>query len=327
MEAIVVTRTGGPEVLEHTEGAELTAGPGRLLVRVAAAGVNFIDTYFRVGAYPRPLPFTPGGEFAGTVEAVGEGVTGFEVGDRVASVDSVSGSYAQHTLVDAARAVRIPERIALETAAAALLQGLTAHYLTTSTWPIQKGQTALVHAAAGGMGLQLTQMIKARGGRVIGTVSTQEKEAVARAAGADEIIRYTEVEDLPAAVRAVTENGRGVDVVYDGVGKTTFDASLASLRPRGLLALYGAASGPVPPFELQRLNSGGSLFVTRPSLMHYIATAEELAWRAGELFTAVASGDLCINVGARYPLAEAAAAHTALESRATTGKVLLIPGQ
>jgi NADPH2:quinone reductase len=323
--AIVITRTGAPEVLEHTDGPAHHAGPGQLLVKVAAAGVNFIDTYHRSGAYPRPLPFTPGGEFAGTVEAVGEGVSGFEVGDRVASVDSLTGSYAAYTLVDATRVVNVPDSIPLETAAAAMLQGLTAHYLTASTWPIQKGDTALVHAAAGGMGLLLTQLIKARGGRVIGTVSTPEKEALSRSIGADEVIRYTEVEDLAAAVRDLTESGRGVDVVYDGVGKTTFDASLGSLRRRGLLALYGAASGPVPPVDPQRLNAGGSLFLTRPTLVHYIATPEEFAWRSGEIFAAIAAGTLTITIGARYPLAEAAAAHAALESRATTGKVLLIP--
>jgi NADPH2:quinone reductase len=327
MKAIVVNKTGGPEVLEYTDTPDPAAGPGQLLVDVAAAGVNFIDTYFRTGTYARPLPFTPGAEFAGTVAAVGEGVTGFQVGDLVASVDSASGSYAQHTLVDATRAVHVPQAIEPQTAAAALLQGLTAHYLTASTRPIQPGDTALVHAAAGGMGLLLTQMIKARGGRVIGTVSTEQKADLARSVGADEIIHYTEVDDLAAAVRALTENGRGVDVVYDGVGKSTFDASLASLRPRGLLALYGAASGPVPAFELQRLNLSGSLFVTRPSLAHHVATADELAWRTGELFAAIESGALNITIGSRYPLAEAAQAHTALESRATTGKVLLIPQQ
>lgn len=326
MSAIVVTRTGGPEVLEYVDDAPaLESGPGRLLVKVAAAGVNFVDIYHRSGAYRKPLPFTPGGEFAGTVEAVGEGVSGVAVGDRVASVDSLSGAYAQFTLVSADRVVHVPEAVPLETAAAALLQGLTAHYLTASTWPIQKGDTALVHAAAGGMGLLLTQLVKARGGRVIGTVSTPEKEALARSAGADEVIRYTEVDDLAAAVKQLTENGRGVDVVYDGVGKTTFDASLASLRPRGLMALYGAASGPVPEFDPQRLQAGGSLFLTRPTLGNYIATPEDFAWRTGELLAAVSSGTLTITVGARYPLADAAAAHAALQSRATTGKVLLIP--
>lgn len=326
MSAIVVTETGGPEVLEYrTDSPALEAGPGQLLVKVAAAGVNFVDTYHRSGAYKKQVPFTPGGEFAGTVEAIGEGVTGFAVGDRVVSVDSISGSYAQFTLVNADRATHVLEPLSLETAAAAMLQGLTAHYLTASTWPIQKGDTALVHAAAGGMGLLLTQMVKARGGRVIGTVSTPEKEALARSVGADEVIRYTKVDDLAAAVRALTENERGVDVVYDGVGKTTFDASLASLRPRGLMALYGAASGPVPAFDAQRLQTSGSLFMTRPSLGNYIATPEEFAWRTGELLAAVSAGTLSITIGARYPLAEAAAAHRALESRATAGKVLLIP--
>jgi NADPH:quinone reductase len=326
MNAIVITQTGGPEVLEYvTDSPALEPGPGQLLVKVAAVGVNFVDTYHRSGAYKRQLPFTPGGEFAGTVAAIGDGVTGFAPGDPVASVNSTSGSYADFTLVDADRVVRVPEGIALETAAAAMLQGLTAHYLTASTWPIQKGDTALVHAAAGGMGLLLTQLVKARGGRVIGTVSTAEKESLARSVGADEIIRYTEVDDLAAAVRALTENGRGVDVVYDGVGKTTFDASLASLRPRGLLALYGAASGQVPSFDPQRLQAGGSLILTRPTLIDHLATPEEFAWRTRELLAAVASGALSINIGARYPLAEATAAHQALESRATTGKVLLIP--
>jgi len=326
MNAIVITQTGGPEVLEYvTDGPALEPGPGQLLVKVAAAGVNFVETYHRSGAYERPLPFTPGGEFAGTVTAIGDGVTGFAPGDPVASVDSITGSYADFTLVNADRVVRVPDGISLETAAATMLQGLTAHYLTASTWPIQKGDTALVHAAAGGMGLLLTQLVKARGGRVIGTVSTAEKESLARSAGADEIIRYTEVDDLAAAVRALTEDGRGVDVVYDGVGKTTFDASLASLRPRGLLALYGAASGQVTTFDPRRLQSGGSLILTRPTLAHFIAAPEEFAWRTREVLDLVASGALSITIGARYPLAEAAAAHQALESRATTGKVLLIP--
>ncbi|HEY3870449.1 MAG TPA: quinone oxidoreductase [Actinocrinis sp.] len=324
MDAITVTATGGPEVLGLAEVSTPQPGPGQLLVGVAAAGVNFIDIYHRRGLYPKPLPFTPGSEFAGVVAAVGEGVQGFTAGDRVAGVESLSGSYAGFTLVDAGQALRIPEGIEPETAAAALLQGLTAHYLVRSTWPVKAGETALVHAAAGGMGLLLTQWIKSLGARVIGTVSTAEKEAKARAAGADEVIRYTETDDLAAAVRAAN-GGRGVDVVYDGVGATTFDTSLASLRHRGMLALYGAASGPVPPVDPQRLNRGGSLFLTRPTLAHYTETPAELAWRAGELFDAVKSGTLQITVGARYPLAEAAAAHTALESRATIGKVLLIP--
>jgi NADPH:quinone reductase len=323
--AIVVSRTGGPEVLEYVERPIPEPGPGRLVVKVAAAGVNFIDTYHRTGAYARPLPFTPGGEFSGTVEKVGEGVTGFAVGDHVATVDALGG-YARFSVVEASRAVHVPTGIELETAAAAMLQGLTAHYLTTSTWPVQKDQTVLIHAAAGGMGLLLTQLVKARGARVIGTVSTPEKEEKARAAGADEIIRYTEVgmDAVAAAVRGLTD-GRGVDVVYDGVGKTTFDASLASLRPRGMQVLFGASSGAVTEFDPRRLQAGGSLFLTRPTLAHYIATQEELAWRTGELFAAIESGELTITVGARFPLSEAGAAHAALESRATFGKVLLIP--
>jgi NADPH2:quinone reductase len=326
LSAIVVSRTGGPEVLKHVEQPMPEPGPGQLVVEVAAAGVNFIDTYHRTGAYARALPFTPGAEFAGTVARVGEGVAGFAVGDHIATVDSASGAYAQFSAVEAGRTVRVPEGVGLETAAAAMLQGLTAHYLTTSTWPVQKDQTVLIHAAAGGMGLLLTQLVKARGARVIGTVSTAEKEEKARAAGADEVIRYTEVgmDNLAAAVRGLT-GGRGVDVVYDGVGKTTFDASLASLRPRGMQVLFGASSGPVTDFDPRRLQAGGSLFLTRPTLGHYIATPEELAWRTGELFGAIQSGELRITVGARFPLAEAGAAHTALESRGTFGKVLLIP--
>ena len=324
MHAIVIRETGGPEVLDYAEAADPVAGPGQLLVAVAAAGVNYIDIYFRTGKYPRPLPFTPGGEGAGTVVSVGPEVQGFAAGDRVAWADGNSGSYAALVAVNADRVHRVPEDLDLEQAAGAMLQGMTAHYLTSSTWPIQPGETALVHAAAGGMGLLLTQTIKAKGARVIGTVSTEAKERAARNAGADDIIRYTEVDDLAAEVRALT-GGWGVDVVYDGVGADTFEASLASLRPRGLLALFGGASGPVPPFDPQRLNAAGSLFLTRPTLADYIATPEDLAWRAGEVLDAVAAKTLTITIGGRYPLAEAAAAHTALTSRATSGKLLLIP--
>lgn len=326
MHAIVVSRNGGPEVLEYTEVPTPKPKPGELLVEVAAAGVNYMDTYQRngVGSYGKALPFTPGAEFAGTVAAIGEGANGFAVGDRVASAEGVSGAYAQFVTVDARRALRVPAGLDDELAAAVLLQGLTAHYLAVSTWPLRDGETALVHAAAGGVGLLLTQVAKSRGARVIGTVSSAEKEAAAREAGADEVVRYTEVDDLAAAVRGLT-GGRGVDVVYDGVGATTFEASLASLRPRGLLALYGAAGGQVPPFDPQRLNALGSLFLTRPTLRDHTATEAELEWRAGEVFDAVASGALKVTVGARYPLEQAAAAHGALESRATSGKVLLIP--
>jgi len=324
MHAASVAKTGGPEVLEYAEVEAPAPGPGRVLVRVAAAGVNFIDTYFRSGVYPRPLPTVLGAEGAGTVTAVGEGVTGRAVGDRVAWADDNAGSYAEYDVVNADRLVTVPESVDLETAAASMLQGMTAHYLVNSTWKLQAGETALVHAAAGGMGLLLTQLAKAKGARVIGTTSTEAKERTARDAGADEVIRYTEVDDLAAEVRELT-GGRGVDVVYDGVGKDTFEASLASLRKRGLLALYGGASGQVPLFDIQRLNRAGSLFLTRPTLANYIETREELEWRSGEIFAAVTDGTLKINIGARFPLAQAADAHTALTGRATTGKVLLIP--
>jgi len=324
MHAAYVTKTGGPEVLEYTEVEAPTAGPGQVLVKVAAAGVNFIDVYLRSGVYPRPLPAVLGGEGAGTVAALGEGVGGLAVGDRVAWADGGSGSYAEYDVVAANRLVAVPEGVDLETAAASMLQGMTAHYLVNSTWPLAAGETALVHAAAGGMGQLLTQLAKAKGARVIGTTSSEAKARIAREAGADEVVDYTEVADLAAEVRALT-GGRGVDVVYDGVGKTTFEASLGSLRKRGLLALYGGASGPVPPFDPQTLNRLGSLFLTRPTLVNYIETREELEWRSGEILAAVADGGLKINVGARFPLAQAADAHTALAGRATTGKVLLIP--
>jgi NADPH:quinone reductase len=327
MHAITVRRHGGPEVLEYAQVPDPVAGPGELLVAVAAAGVNYIDTYYRAGKYPRPLPFGLGSEGSGTVTAVGEGVADFVVGDQVAWADGtigIHGGYADLVAIQAERAVQVPAGLDLETAASALLQGMTAHYLTNSTWPIQPGDTALVHAAAGGMGLLLDQMITAKGGRVIGTVSTAAKESAARAAGADEVIRYTEVEDLAAEVRRLTD-GKGVDVVYDGVGADTFEASLASLRPRGLLALYGAASGQVPPFDPQRLNGAGSLFLTRPSLGCHVTTREDLLRRAGEVLAMVADGSLKITVGGRYPLAEAAVAHRDLEGRATSGKLLLIP--
>ncbi|QIZ33774.1 quinone oxidoreductase [Saccharopolyspora sp. ASAGF58] len=322
MRAIRVAANGGPEVLEYSEAELPDPGPGQLLVEVAAAGVNFIDTYQRSGIYSMKLPFTPGSEGAGKVVAVGPGVTGFGVGDRIAWA-MVPGSYAERALVPADKAVRVPDGVDDQTAAAALLQGLTAHYLITSTYPVRTGETALVHAAAGGMGLLLTQLVKSRGANVIGTVSTPEKEELAREAGADEIIRYTE-EDVAEEVKDLTD-GRGVDVVYDGVGKTTFDASLASLRPRGMLALFGASSGPVPPVDPQRLNAAGSVFLTRPSLAHHILTRDELDSRANELFGWIASGTLKIRIGGTYPLPDARRAHEDLEGRRTTGKLLLLP--
>lgn len=322
MRAIRVKSHGGPDVLEATELDDPAPGPGELLVQVAAAGVNFIDTYQRSGVYSMQLPFTPGSEGAGMVLDVGADVSGFAAGDRIAWA-TAPGSYAEKTVVRADQALRIPEGVDERTAAAAALQGMTAHYLVASTYAVREGDTALVHAAAGGMGLLLTQLIKARGGRVLGTVSTDEKERLARSAGADEIIRYT-VDDVADSVRALTD-GRGVDVVYDGVGKDTFDASLASLRPRGMLALFGAASGPVPPVDPQRLNSAGSVFLTRLALAHHLLDRAELDWRAGEIYGAVAAGELDVRIGATYPLADAARAHEDLEGRRTTGKLLLLP--
>ncbi|PRX46030.1 NADPH2:quinone reductase [Prauserella shujinwangii] len=320
--AIRIQRTGGPEVLEPAEVDPGEPGPGQVLVDVAAAGVNYIDTYQRSGIYPVDLPYVPGLEGAGTVAAVGAGVTDVSVGDRVAWQGS-PGGYAARTLVPADIVVRVPHGVSDEVAAATLLQGVTAHYLVNSTYPVRAGETILVHAAAGGVGLLLTQLAKAKGARVIGTVSTEEKERLAREAGADEVIRYTE-RDFTEAVRELT-GGEGVAVVYDGVGKSTVEGSLDSLRVRGMLALFGASSGPVPPIDPQRLNAGGSLFLTRPKTGDYLRDRAELEWRTGELLAAVADGSLRIRVGGRYPLTEARQAHEDLEGRRTTGKVLLLP--
>ncbi len=320
--AIRIERTGGPEVLDVADIDVTAAGPGEILVEVAAAGVNYIDTYQRGGIYPVPLPYTPGLEGAGRVVAVGDGVTELSVGDRVAW-QGTPGGYAAQVVVPADVAVRIPEGVSEETAAAVMLQGITAHYLTTSTHPIREGETVLVHAAAGGVGLLLTQLAKARGARVIATVSTPEKERLARDTGADEVIRYTE-QDFVTVTRDLT-HGEGVDVVYDGVGASTYEGSLSCLRPRGLLALFGAASGPVPPIDPQRLNKGGSLFLTRPTSADYTRTRQELEWRVGELFDGLAKGRLTVRIGARYALTDARKAHEDLEGRSTTGKVLLLP--
>ncbi|RCW40404.1 NADPH2:quinone reductase [Halopolyspora algeriensis] len=322
MRAIRVQANGGPEVLEPAEVEDPSPAAHEVLVEVAACGVNFIDTYQRSGVYTVTLPFTPGSEGAGTVREVGSQVSGFSPGDRVAWA-MAPGSYADRAAVPADKAVRIPDGIDDRTAAATMLQGMTAHYLVSSTHPVRTGDTALVHAAAGGMGLLLTQLVKARGGNVIGTVSTAEKEELAREAGADEVIRYTEA-DVAEQVRDLTDD-RGVDVAYDGVGKSTFEASLDSLRPRGMLALFGAASGPVPPVDPQRLNSAGSVFLTRPTLAHHILTREELDWRASEIFEAITRDELSIRIGGSYPLAEARRAHEDLEGRRTTGKLLLEP--
>ncbi len=289
---------------------------------MSAAGVNYIDTYQRSGIYPKETPFTLGMEGAGRVLSVGPGVDGVTVGGRVAWMDGPS-SYASQVVIDAARAVPIPDGLDDETAAAALLQGVTAQYLVTSTFPLKEGDTALVHAAAGGVGLLLVQMAKAKGAKVFGTVSTVDKEELARAAGADEVIRYTEV-DFTEEARRLTD-GRGVDVVFDSVGKTTFDGSLASVARRGMLVLLGASSGPVPPVDPQRLNAAGSIFLTRPKTGDHTATPEELRWRAGEVFDAAANGTLSVRIGGRYPLAQARQAHEDLQGRRTTGKLLLIP--
>lgn len=327
MRVIEARHAGGPEVLVLTQREPQSPAPGEVVADVAAAGVNFIDTYRRSGVYPVDFPHVPGSEGAGVVTAVGDGVTELAVGDRIAWAEG-GGSYAEQAVIPAERALPVPESMDLQVAAALPLQGLTAHYLCTSTYPVDDGDVVVVHAGAGGVGLLLTQLAVARGARVITTVSTAEKEALSRRAGAAEVIRYTELGDLttefPARIRQLTD-GRGADVVYDGVGKTTFDASLASLRPRGMLVLFGGASGQVPPVDLQRLNHAGSLYVTRPTLAHYVATREELLWRAGELFSAAAEGSLWVHIGARFPLAEAADAHRALEGRQSTGKVVLIP--
>ena len=325
MRAIVVSQTGGPEVLQLSDVNDPKPGPGELLVKVGAAGVNFIETYQRSGLYPIDLPFTPGAEAAGQVLAVGEGVTDFQPGDRVATADA-RGSYAEQVIVPAERAVAVPDGVDVQTAAAVMLQGMTAHYLTQSTYPIKAGETALVHAAAGGMGLLLTQLISAAGGKVIGTVSSEEKARLAAGAGADEVIRYDQLagEELAAEVRR-RNGGQGVHVVYDGVGKDTFEASLASLRMRGMLVSFGNASGPVPPVAPLRLSQAGSLFLTRPTLASYIVARQELEWRAGDLFRWIQEGTLNVQIGATYPLGEAAQAHEDIASRKTTGKLLLIP--
>src|SRR5208282_48070 len=297
-------------------------GPGQILIRIEAIGVNFIEIYFRKGVYKSALPFIPGSEAAGTVEELGPGVTGFAAGDAVAST-SVLGSYAEYALVPAAQLVKVPAGLSPEQAAAAMLQGMTAHYLSHSTFPLKTGDIALVHAGAGGVGLLLTQMAVRLGARVITTVSTPAKAKLSRKAGATHVILYTE-QDFEAEVKRLTR-GKGVDVVYDSVGRTTFESSLNCLRPRGLLALFGASSGPVPPFDLIQLSGKGSLFVTRPTLWHYIATRAELEQRAGDVLGWAASGELKLRTEYLYPLEQAAQAQTELESRRTTGKVLLAP--
>lgn len=320
MKAIQVKAHGGPEQLHYIDAPEPELTETGLLVQVLAAGINYIDTYQRSGTYPMELPFIPGLDGSGEVIAVGSQVSGFSSGDLVAWPSSAS-SYAEQILIPANRAVRVPKGLDPEIAAAAMLQGMTAHYLVNDTFRVQSGTRCLVHAAAGGVGLLLTQMIRNLGGVVFATASTPEKIALAKAAGANQVFEY---EDFAKKVREATD-GLGVDVVYDGVGKTTFNQSLESLARRGMMVLFGGASGPVPDFDLQRLNRLGSLFITRPTLADYIATDAELQKRASDLFADLAAKKLSFKIGARYPIADAAKAHSDLENRRTSGKLLLIP--
>jgi NADPH2:quinone reductase len=322
MQAIQILTTGSTDVLTLRDLPTPTPGPGEALIRIEASGVNFIDTYFREGRYPAQLPYTLGQEAAGIVVAVSPDVATVKAGDRVAWC-GIPGTYAQLAVATAARLVPIPEGVTFHQAAAALTQGITAHYLTHSTYPIQSGDEVLIHAGAGGTGLLLIQMAKARGARVFTTVSTEEKAALARGAGADEIILYTK-EDFAARVKELT-NGRGLPVVYDSVGKTTFEHSLQCLRPRGLMVLFGGSSGAVPPFDLIRLSTMGSLYVTRPTMKDYIASSADLLSRTKDIFDGIANGTLKLRVEHIYPLTDAAHAHRDLESRKTTGKLLLIP--
>lgn len=322
MRAIRVHDYGGPEVLRLEDLPVPEPGPGEARVKIAAAGVNFIDIYHRSGQYKGTLPMIPGMEASGIVDAVGPDVSDVQVGDRVVYAMR-QGAYAEYVIVPATMLAPVPAGIDLHQAAAVMLQGMTAHYLTYSTYPLRQGDIALIHAAAGGVGLLLVQIAKRCGARVIGTASTEEKATLAREAGADDIILYTR-EDFSAAVRRLTD-GAGVHVVYDSVGKTTFEGSLDCLRPRGYMVLFGQSSGAVPPFDPQVLNAKGSLFLTRPSLGHYLLTRDELLWRAGDLFAWMAAGELKVRIDATYPLEQAAEAHRALASRATSGKLLLLP--
>jgi NADPH2:quinone reductase len=322
MRAIRVTQFGGPDELRLEELPPPSPGPGQAVIRIGAAGLNYIDVYHRTGLYPNRLPFTPGQEGAGEVVEVGPQVTDFKKGDTVAW-SGILGSYAELLLAPTGQLVPCPAGIDPRTAAAAMLQGMTAHYLSDSTYPLKPGDTCLIHAAAGGVGLLLAQMAKKRGARVVGTVSTEEKAALAREAGCDLVVRYTE-QDFLEEVKRFT-GGRGVNVVYDSVGQTTFEKSLDCLAPRGLLVLFGQSSGPVPSFNLGLLSQKGSLFLTRPSLAHYVPDPESLRGRAGVVLKAITEGTLKLRIERTFPLAEAAEAHRTLEGRKTTGKVLLLP--
>ena len=322
MKAVRVHQYGGLEALQYEDVPLPEPGEGEVRVKIEAIGVNFLDIYHRIGRYQGPLPLTLGQEAAGTVEAVGPNVAEVKPGDRVAYA-SVQGSYAQFAVVPAWRLVRVPPGVGTQQAAAALIQGMTAHYLTSSTYPLHPGETSLVHAAGGGTGQLLVQIAKRRGAKVIGTVSTEEKARLAREAGADEVILYTQ-QDFEAEVKRLTNNA-GVDVVYDSVGKDTFDKSLNCLRRRGYMVLYGQSSGTVPPVDPQTLNAKGSIFLTRPFLAHYTADRAELLWRADEVFQWIAAGELHVHIDRTFPLAEAAEAQRYLEGRQSKGKILLIP--
>lgn len=325
MHAVEIAATGGPEVLNVVDRPQPSPAAGEVLIRAEAVGVNFIDTYFRSGTYPAELPFVLGSEAAGTVAEVGAEVTTLSVGDRVVTA-TATGAYAQYCTAPASLVAPIPAGVDSGVAAAVLLKGLTAHYLITSVYPVQRGDTVLLHAGAGGVGLILTQWATARGARVITTVSTPAKVELSRRAGAVEVLDYpgSDAAAFGARIRELTD-GAGAAAVYDGVGATTFDASLASLAVRGTLALFGAASGPVPPVDPQRLNAAGSVYLTRPNLAHFTRSAQEFSWRAGELFDAIAAGSIEVTVSRRYPLAEAADAHRDLQARKTTGSIVLVP--
>lgn len=322
MKAIQVQKTGGPEVLTLVDLPVPKAKANEAVVKIAASGVNFIDVYFREGRYPAALPFTDGQEAAGTVTEVGSDVKQVKVGDRVA-YSNVMGTYAEYAAVPADRLVHVPDKITDQQAAAAMLQGMTAHYLINTTYPLKKGETALIHAAAGGVGLLLVQMAKNIGAHVIGTAGTEEKAKLAREAGADEVIVYA-TQDFEAETKRLT-GGKGVHVVYDGVGKSTFEKGLNVLRPRGYMVLFGGASGPVPAFDPIALSQKGSLFLTRPSLIHYVALREELEQRSGDVFAMIAAGKLKLRISQTYKLEEVQQAHRDLEGRKTTGKILLVP--
>jgi NADPH:quinone reductase len=323
MHAIEVAETGGPDVLTYVEKPQPSPGPVEVLIKAEAIGVNFLDTYFRSGQYPREVPFIIGNEVCGTVEAVGDDVAALKVGDRVVSAQA-NGAYAEYSVAPADFAAYVPEGVSPDAAAAALLKGMTAHYLIKSLYPVQQGDAVLLHAGAGGVGLILTQWATSMAARVITTVSTQEKAELSRKAGAVEVLDYPDdPEEFGRKIKDLTDGG--VAVVYDGVGASTFDASLASLAIRGTLALFGASSGPVPPFDAQRLNAAGSLFLTRPTLVHYTRTPDEFAWRAGELLDAIADGTITVTISERYRLEDAAQAHRDLQGRKTVGSVVLVP--